>query len=287
MNISRIFNFFNEDTDERDEVKNTSEFIMNLETLLNDNREQVREAFNEFYSGIDDLSPEETKAMEKALREIGIKAKDINAGIAYLQYFADEVFAGVEELKGYVARELPKRVVVTDMPANYTAALGMATTLSGLIEYFIDELLYLTYTVTGGQFIYKKKDKDFDKARNWFKIAYKQMNGNVIERVRSLDNIRELDIDESFLDNATKEESSFDAPLGNFIGNPIFTIRKWWVDQKITRHNARKEKLELLKHKLAELRMGNNITPKIGKAIKYYEEEIKSYEAQIADYEEI
>lgn len=91
----------------------------------------------------------------------------------------------------------------------------------------------------------------------------------------------------------TQDENSIKVAgvkVNNWLGNPIFSFRKWLVDKEVDKINALKEEKQLLELRLLELRNaaeGNNDNPQLRKQIQYYEDKIAGVEAKIVKLEKI
>ena len=75
-----------------------------------------------------------------------------------------------------------------------------------------------------------------------------------------------------------------------FIGNPIYTFRKWWIDRQIDKRDGLVDAKNMVELRLMELRnleSGNEDNEQLKKQIVYYEEKLASMDAKIARLESV
>lgn len=75
-----------------------------------------------------------------------------------------------------------------------------------------------------------------------------------------------------------------------FMGNPIYTFRKWWVDRQVAKRDDLVDAKNMVELRLMELRnleAGNEDNEQLKKQIVYYEERLASMDAKIARLENV
>ena len=87
----------------------------------------------------------------------------------------------------------------------------------------------------------------------------------------------------------TRNDLRFTLPRNNFVGNPIYHFRRWWLRIELERNDARKYEAKIMALKILELKTksrGENVPLNITEQIEYYEGKLASLEKKIAEFEE-
>ena len=78
--------------------------------------------------------------------------------------------------------------------------------------------------------------------------------------------------------------------VSNFIGNPIFSFRKWLVDKDIDKAKALEDTKNLIELRLLELRnqaAGESDNEGLRKQIEYYEDKLAEVDSKISKLMEV
>jgi hypothetical protein len=204
--------------------------------------------------------------------------------------FSKEIRTSVDKLESITQSELPDYVTDKTMTAKTAGIIGTVTNFSSLAIFLQDLSLYLIYLYTDNDMFYKAKEKSIRLLIPTFGEVYDKYRGNLKNVLKDLNKLSNTEVGniETFKIASSKFDKKFNLPVNGFIGNPIYYVRLWITDLKISRYEYLKDKKKLVELKLMELKMKQNgeNSPKLEKQIEYYEEKLSAIEYKISSYEE-
>ena len=254
--------------------------IEELETLIKDNN----------------IDMNDLKELSNFNRISGIKAKDIRTLVNSIEYTLKDMNKSSSDFSGLLDKELPDLISRDSISIKEASILNVVNNYTNVILYTSDLVLYiisLVDTKLTGQTTSFVKFKLLEIREDLHRYAtllefFRLNSKNLIKDLQKQSNDRLLvDSKDS---GAVSMLSSFKSriKLVGFIGNPIYHVKMWLIDNQVNRYEVLKERKKLTELKILDLKARQNgeNDAKLQKAIEYHENRLESIEHQIRKIEQ-
>ena len=132
-----------------------------------------------------------------------------------------------------------------------------------------------------------------DKGLKAFVQIFPVLKGKIETDLKNLNKLSTDPITEKnkfrLINHVSSMGVDFVLPVNDFIGTPIFAIRRWFVDRDVKKYKLLKEKKRLLELKILRLeaqKTGNaKEDSKLSKSIEYYQRVVDDLEYEIVRLE--
>lgn len=223
------------------------------------------------------------------------KSKDIKSFVNSLLTVLKSINSISGDLISVTDKEIPDLLGKDVVTVKQAYILNILANLTNLTLYTPDVVLYIINLIdnkvngTPLSFVkFKLIEIRSDLNRYAALVALFKDSKNLIPEINKLSKDRLLidNKDIAVINMISGFKSKI--PLVNFIGNPIYHVKMWFVDKEINKYEVLKEKRKLTELKILELkaRQASENNPKLQKAVEYQEEKLAAIEYRIRKIEQ-
>lgn len=290
--IETIYSFFRN----LNKVIKKEDVLLVLDNSISSIQDEVLPALTNI---IDNLGHSDVISKNNTIKLLGIgagmKAKDNRDILIKIKSVLSSISKSDNQISKLVEDELND--IITDKTATVKdiAILRTVYDISFMSTYTLDLLYYLITNPKDSEFP-KMKFTDIKNGMDDFTSVLRTYNENLNKRLKDIKGITDTVLDESvnidFFSKLVAKKGkvvNFGTIGSGFVGNPIYHIRLWLVDNEINKYENLKDKKRLLELKVLELKAkfdGEEPIPELMKQIEYYEDKISSVEYEIRKIEE-
>jgi hypothetical protein len=277
--VTGVFNHTTKKDDVLEEINNTKQVI----------NDDLLPSLKELLKLVDgDVKIADEAKLKKLFEATGSKEKKLKRYVSELYSFVEELGTGMTMLENVAKAEMPTILTDKTTTARAGAIMGTMTNISSVTLFIPDIILFILYSVNGEKILYNRKEKDILLGAYSYSVIFKEYRGNMKKLVTSIKHLSDTVVDDKLTIMASANDKKFRLPRNGFSGNPIYHIRLWFVDREITKYESLKDKKELTKLKIADIkaRQLDTPNPSLQKQIEYYEDKLSNIEYKISQIEE-
>lgn len=232
------------------------------------------------------------KYLKGVLQACNIKTANNIDGLSKIKETFVIIHGAYKDLKSTISKYLSEYLSDTSLTARDAAIVRILTDCHSMTAYLLDLLYYVCITDNETD-LSKKKIEEIKKGVGSFSNLYKKYSTDFNKLVKELKEVSThviVDKDKTsiigVLLNQTGKELSLPVDA-NFINNPVYHIRMWWIDREIRKYESLKLRKQMVELKIMELKARQNHEnhDKITKQLEYYEEKLSSVEYDIRKIE--
>ena len=216
----------------------------------------------------------------------GINARDFRSGVLAILETVNNVAEASKRLMDIIGSLDEKKFMMKTLTPKQSAIILYGQRITNATELLKQLTLLVVYTTLDDSFIYKARKNEFISTAKQESLVILQFNRKAIKE--TVTRIKSLSDSAENTNNPTLTDKLFKLPgKNNFTGNPIFHIRRWWLDKQFETYEKNKAEKKLLELKLAELKIkvnGDDVPLNIQEQIEYYEEQIQKYDRKIEEF---
>lgn len=232
------------------------------------------------------------KYLKGVLQACNIKTSNNLDGLSKIKDTFVTIHGAYKDLKNTISKYLSEFIADTSLTARDAAILRVLTDCHSMTAYLLDLIYYVCITDNETD-LSKKKIEEIKKGVGPFSNLYKKYSTDFNKLVKELKEVSTHAIVDKnktsiigVLLNQTGKELSLPTD-DNFINNPIYHIRMYFVDREIRKYESLKLRKQMVELKIMELkaRQNNENHEKISKQLEYFEEKLSSVEYDIRKIE--
>jgi len=277
-NVLKLTNS-NEVIKKEDILKSLNDTTVNIEELAKETK--MLKTIN-----VKRLPSEKVDAAYSLLSKGGFTG-DVSASLKKLDYIVKDVRSGVSELILTISGLPNDHILAKTMSPKEAAALDLGYVITNIVPVLTALMHGVVYRLSGSESVYSAKDKDIDGVVSRGRITIQGiLKKPLYKRVKELDELS-TDIASTDKDSLTMSDNRFVGIMHDFEGNPIYHIRRWWLNREFEQYKRDEYEHKLLSIKLMELKeqeRGSEPPANVAAQIKYYEEQVRLKEAEIEDF---
>ncbi|RKY55557.1 MAG: hypothetical protein DRP93_03115 [Candidatus Neomarinimicrobiota bacterium] len=202
--------------------------------------------------------------------------------LTVLKNFTESVLSQESTLRSLID-DIPKHMTDKTMSLKTATVLEIVNDLNTIGSFLTDITLSVTFALSGQDYFNSKRLSKFTKSKYYFKILFLEYKNNLASKLKEVTQLSEMEVKNMTSGDMTKEDKNFTLPMNGFVGNPIYHIRKGWVDLEIWRINRLKVKKQLFEAKMIELRTreSKGEIKDASKQVDYYQKQVETIEYKI------
>lgn len=271
---------------QRGEVVDTADLISKLQESR-DSLKDLKDKINALRTvNVGNLDKKLVNEAVTLMAISGLEARDFKTGVKALLETANSVDEAAGRLIDVIGKLSEKKFMLKTLTPKQSAIILYGQRITNATTLLNELTLLITYRLLGDPFIYKAREREFIETTKHEGQAIASFKRNIVKNV--IKQLSSLSDDPETVESPSLLDRLFKIPgKRNFTGNPIFHIRKWWLDRQFEAYERNKVEKKLLGLKLAELKIvasGEAPPINIQEQIEYYEEQIQKYDRKIEEF---
>jgi len=283
--FSKLFDKVFNDTYKKEDIINEEELIKDkINSIVILMLEELKESLDQ-----KSVDSEITKELREILKQMKVqKYSDISAGLSELRSFFIVLEHAVDDLiKETMSVEDD---VITDktMTTKQAAIISTISNIQTLLNYTVDFCYFVVHLITDSKSnlppAVELRVKDLANEFGRLYVTYNKKK--IIKEIKSIHQLSDsLIYDETaFEATASSHDKKYHAVRNGLTINPIFYVRKVFVDARFLWLDYLKYKKTVFEYKIKEREFETN-DPKIKKQVEYYQKKLEDVEDKIRDIE--
>ena len=238
---------------------------------------------------IEQVNNTDNKKVSVLLEDLGLGRRNTDAEkLEKLLSFSKSIVEHESKLKDMLSTT-GKYLTDKTISVRDSAFLDMLEDLSTMSNYLVDLMLIVAFALGEQDYLEDKRLKKFLGLKKDFNMLFTIYYNNIDKKLLAISKASSNavnDLDKSHLD---RNDSKLEVVISGFRGNPIYYVRKGWVDIEMWRIRVLQDKKSLFGAKLIELRalQDKQPTKDVSKQVEYYKQQIEKTEYKIYKLQEV